>query len=410
MDIGKFFAQPEPPPDPPGLRDRVVDFWSELGRWVRLEQVIYGNPVRQWLIALAVFVVAALVFRIIKAIVARRAGKIAERTRTNWDDAVVETLQATKLWFLLVLALFCGSLVLELPEKTRQIVQSVAIITLLVQVAVWGTVMLTLALTGYVKRRMAEDAAAATTITALGFLGKLVLYAVIVLLILDNLGVDVTALVAGLGVGGIAVALAAQNILGDLFASLSIVLDKPFVLGDFIIVGDLMGTVERIGLKTTRVRSLSGEQLIFANNDLLQSRIRNFKRMFERRVVFSVGVVYHTPHEKVAAIPQMIREIVESLEQTRFDRSHLKEFGDSALLFETVYYVLVPNFNLYMDRQQSINLALLERFAAEGIEFAYPTQTILLEAGAETEGDERRTSNAEKATSNIEHRTSNVEQ
>jgi len=166
---------------------------------------------------------------------------------------------------------------------------------------------------------------------------------------------------------------------GDLFASLSIVLDKPFVMGDFIIVGSEMGTVEKIGLKTTRVQALSGEQLIFANTDLLQSRIRNFKRMQERRIVFTVGVIYDTPASKLADIPQMIRTIVESRENTRFDRSHLKEFGAFAVTFETVYYVLVPDYNVYMDVQQTINLALFEKFAAEGVEFAYPTQKLFVE-------------------------------
>jgi small-conductance mechanosensitive channel len=174
------------------------------------------------------------------------------------------------------------------------------------------------------------------------------------------------------------VALAIQNILGDLFASLSIVLDKPFVIGDFIIVGDLMGTVEKIGLKTTRVRSLSGEQLVFGNHDLLQSRIRNFKHLFERRILFSFGVIYQTPHDKLAAIPGMVREIIESLEDTRFDRAHFKEYGDFSLNFEVVYYVLKPDYNAYMDTQQAINLALYQRFQQAGIEFAYPTQTLFI--------------------------------
>jgi small-conductance mechanosensitive channel len=184
------------------------------------------------------------------------------------------------------------------------------------------------------------------------------------------------------------VALAAQNILGDLFASLSIVLDKPFVMGDFIIVGSQMGTVEKVGLKTTRVRALSGEQLIFANTDLLQSRIQNFKRMQERRVVFTIGVLYETPREKLAEIPRIIREIVESQDGTRFDRSHFKEFGDFSLNFETVYYVQVPDYNVYMDVQQAINLAMFERLAAEGIEFAYPTQKLYVRTSAALDQDD----------------------
>jgi small-conductance mechanosensitive channel len=210
----------------------------------------------------------------------------------------------------------------------------------------------------------------------LGFIAKIVLWVIVAMLTLQNLGVEVTALVAGLGVGGIAVALAAQNILGDLFASMSIVLDKPFVLGDFIVVDDAMGTVEKIGLKTTRLRSLGGEQLIFPNNKLLQSRIRNHKRMTERRVQFTVGVAYETPRETLQRIPTIVRDAIEAQPETRFDRAHFKSFGPSSLDFEVVYFVLKPDHRIYMDIQQAVNLLLLDRFAAEKIQFAYPTQTL----------------------------------
>jgi len=201
---------------------------------------------------------------------------------------------------------------------------------------------------------------------------------VVILIALDNLGVNIKTLIAGLGIGGIAVALALQNILGDLFASLSIILDKPFVIGDFIIINEYLGTVEHIGLKTTRIRSLSGEQLIFSNSDLLKSRIRNFKRMYERRVVFTIGVLYQTPYEKLCRIPKMIREIVEGNDQVRFDRAHFKEYGDFSLKFEIVYWIQNPDYNLYMDIQQTINLEIYKKFEASRIKFAYPTQTLFL--------------------------------
>jgi small-conductance mechanosensitive channel len=204
---------------------------------------------------------------------------------------------------------------------------------------------------------------------------------VVVLFALDNVGIKVTALVAGLGVGGIAIALAVQNILGDLFASLSIVLDKPFVVGDFVILGEFMGNVEHVGLKTTRVRSLSGEQIVFSNNDLLSSRLRNFGRLRERRALFTLGVTYQTPREKLQKIPGMIKQAIESIEKTRFDRSHFKSYGAFSLDFETVYYVLGADYALYMDIQQKINLQIHEMFENEGIEFAYPTQTVFVEKG-----------------------------
>jgi small-conductance mechanosensitive channel len=206
----------------------------------------------------------------------------------------------------------------------------------------------------------------------------------IVLLALDNLGVNISTLIAGLGVGGIAVALATQKILGDLFASLSIIMDRPFVVGDFLVLGNEMGTVENIGLKTTRVRSLSGEQLILSNSDLLSSRIRNYGRMFERRIVGSFGVTYDTAFEKIRKIPKMVKTAIEAQEKVRFDRAHFKSHGASSLDFEYVYYVLSPSYNTYMDIQQAINLELHRRFLEEKIEFAYPTQTVYLERPAKT--------------------------
>ncbi|MEQ8789365.1 MAG: mechanosensitive ion channel family protein [Pirellulaceae bacterium] len=351
--------------------------WAEQFAWLKYS--ILGNSVIRWSLAAGVLVLAFFILSLATRLFIRRAKRFSEGTSNRWDDGIVRTLQATHTLFLLIVSAYLGTLLLELPPREISITRSVVIVALLLQVALWGNVLMEFAIERYMKARMETDAAAATTVSALSFVGKLLLWSVVALLALENMGVDVTALVAGLGVGGIAVALAAQNILGDLFASLSIVLDKPFVLGDFIIVGDAMGSVEKIGLKTTRLRSLSGEQLIFSNTDLLQSRVRNFKRMFERRVVFGIGVTYQTPREKLAEIPGMIRAIVESQEQIRFDRSHFKEFGDSALNFETVYYVLGPDYTMYMDIQQNINLALFEKFEQEGIEFAYPTQTLFLE-------------------------------
>jgi small-conductance mechanosensitive channel len=197
---------------------------------------------------------------------------------------------------------------------------------------------------------------------------------------------------ASLGVGGIAVALASQNVLGDLFASLSIHFDRPFVVGDFIIVDDLLGTVEQIGLKTTRVRSLHGEQLVFSNNDLLKSSIRNYKNMLERRVVFTIGLIYQTPYEKLVNVPDMIREIVEKEELARFDRAHFSSYGDSSPDFEIVYWVKVPDYNTYMDIQQRISLELFRRFSEGGIQFAYPTRTLNVVQGNDVSAEAERAS------------------
>ena len=343
---------------------------------VFLNEMFYGNPVWVWFLALAIVTLVAVVLRVLRRIILHRLTAFAKQTATEVDDLAADLFARTRFFFVLAISLYAGSLALTLPEVATRVISTVAMLTLLIQAGIWGTGLVSFLITRSVKRKLEEDAATATSMAALSFIIKLVLWVVILLLALDSMGVDITALIAGLGIGGIAVALALQNVLGDLFGSLSIVLDKPFVIGDFIIVDELLGTVEHIGLKTTRVRSLFGEQLVFSNSDLLNSRIRNYKRMHERRIAFSLGVTYQTPYEKLAAIPDIIREIIESQEQARFDRAHFKEYGDFALGFEIVYYVLVPDYNTYMDTQQAINLAVYERFEKEGISFAYPTQTL----------------------------------
>jgi len=323
-----------------------------------------------------------IVLRVVKAAFVRRATTIARKTATQVDDLLVDLAGKTKTFSLILLSLYAGSLVLVLPELAARCLRVVAISVTYLQGAIWINALVVFLLDRYVHRRMEHDPAEATTASVIGFISRLVLWSLVVLLALDNLGVDVTAMIAGLGVTGIAVALAAQSILGDLFSSLAIALDRPFVVGDFIIVGDLMGTVERVGLRTTRITSLWGEQLVFNNGDLLASRIRNYKRMRERRIQFALGVTYQTPHDTLVAIPGLIREAVEEQERARFDRAHFKDYGDFSLNFEVVYYVLSPDYNLYMDVQQAINLSIHQKFEEAGIEFAYPTQTLFVEKPA----------------------------
>jgi small-conductance mechanosensitive channel len=313
----------------------------------------------------------------------RHLAALAARTTNRVDDLALALFRGTRTYFLAAVALWPAANLLSLPPVGTRALQILAVIVAILQAGTWGNVVIAHLLEHRVQRLREEDPAGATTLTALTVLARIGLWAALLLLALDNVGIDITALVAGLGIGGVAIALATQNILGDLFASLSIVLDKPFVVGDFIIVGDLLGTVEHVGLKTTRVRSLSGEQLVFSNADLLDSRIRNFKRMTERRVVFNLGVTYQTPEERLAAIPGLLRGIITSEPGVRFDRAHFKDYGDSALTFEVVYFVLDPDYNTYMDTQERINFAIFRRFAGDGIDFAYPTRTVHLHtAGA----------------------------
>ncbi len=344
-----------------------------------LHQKFLGNEILSWAIAILIAISVLVILRILKSLIVNRLRALAIKTETDIDDLIVDLLDRTHFFLLFMISIYAGSLVLSLPDKVTGLLKGIAIISFLFQVVIWGNGLINYWTARYRKEKLGEDAASVTTVSAVGFIGKLVLSSVILLLALQNLGVDVNALIAGLGIGGIAVALALQNVLGDLFASISIVLDKPFVVGDFIIVDELMGTVENIGLKTTRIRSLGGEQIVFSNDDLLSSRVRNYKRMMNRRIIFSLGVIYQIPYEKLAAIPSMIKEIIESNDNVRFDRAHFKEYGDFSLNFEIVYYMLVPEYNMYMDTQESINLAIFKKFEKEGIEFAYPTQTLFVE-------------------------------
>jgi len=337
---------------------------------------VVKNNFHTWLIALVVAVVVFFILRLTRSLLVHYAARMAEREKGDWFHDLECVLRQTKTWILLILAACCGSLLLGLSVNSLEIVKMVAVTALLIQAALWANALVVSAVNRFAERRKETDAASATTLSALGFVGRMAIWTAAVLLAVANLGIDVTALVAGFGIGGIAVALAAQNILGDLFASASIVLDKPFVLGDFIIVDDKMGNVEYIGLKTTRLRSISGEQLIFSNADLLKSRIHNYKQMYQRRVVFTIDVTYDTPCEKVSAISAMLRETVESQERVRFDRAHFARFGESALIFEVVFYVLAAEYGVYMDIQQAINLAILRRFTDENIEFAFPSRTV----------------------------------
>ncbi len=335
------------------------------------------STVLDWALFLGATLVLFLTLRLMFRVLERRVGSLSQKTSTVLDDLIAAALESTQTWALFVASIWGGARFLDLG-KAESYFDFGLLIALTIQVALWANRMVSAYIIFYTDAKKEENPGAVSAIQGMSFIARLVIWSVALLLVIDNLGYDVTALVAGLGISGIAVALALQNILGDLFASLSIVLDKPFVIGDFIIVGDLLGVVERIGLKTTRVRSLSGEQLIFSNSDLLNSRVRNFKRMQERRIPFNFGVIYQTTPKQLESIPPKIKEIIKGIENTRFDRAHFKGFGESSYDFEVVYYVLTADYAQYMDIQQAINLAICRWFAEAGIEFAYPTRTLFI--------------------------------
>ena len=300
-----------------------------------------GTSLGTWLIALSVWALIALALVSLRTLLLRRLETVSEkRVLVRVEEILRDALSSTLKSVLVVVALYAAFSATGIAENVTRTIGQILVIVLLLQVGRWGSGLIKLAAERYEEIHPQTPVSATK---AVGFVARLVLYTFVVLLTLENLGVDITALVTGLGIGGVAIALALQNILGDIFAYLSIIFDEPFVTGDYLVVGQQMGTVEKIGVRTTRVRSLSGEQIIFPNGDLLGSRIHNYKRMRERRILFTIGVLYETPYEKLAKIPSMIREIIEEQDTSRFDRAHFKGFGESDLTFEVVYHVLSPD-------------------------------------------------------------------
>jgi len=342
-----------------------------------LDQLFYGNFVRQWLIAAGVFLVVFALLVLLRRLVCSRLEKVATRTTNLVDDLVLEIVKGTKKFFLFFLALWAASRALLLSGRGELYLLRVEALVALGQGALWaGSAVRFWVQTTLGRRRAAGDLGSVTTIRALEITAKFIVWSLALVTALGTIGINIGPLITGLGVGGIAIALAVQNVLGDLLAALAIIFDKPFDVGDSIVVDTVSGTVEHIGLKTTRIRSISGEQVIIANGELLKSRIRNFKRLYERRVAFNVDITYDTSPDLLERIPGMIRDAVTAQQPVRFDRSHLATFGDSSLRFETVYFVLDPDYMKFMNIQQAINLDLLRRFHAAGIAFALPSRTL----------------------------------
>ncbi len=342
------------------------------------DTVYFDNTLRAWATSAGMVLITMVVLRTLLAVAIGRIRKLATLTATDLDDLAVELLDKTRSIFIFLIAIWLGARPLELPEGVDHVIRAVLIIGLLLQAGFWGNGAVAYAGKKYKKSR-ADDPGISMAVGAIGVIVSMALWTVLLLTALGSMGVNVMAFTASLGIGGLAVALALQSVLGDLLGSLSIVFDKPFVIGDFVTVGDMSGTVEHVGLKTTRVRSISGEQLVFSNSDLLSSRIRNFGRMSERRVLFSLGAIYGTSPEKLKKIPELVQSEIEKLDNTRFDRCHFKTFGASSLDFEAVYFMRVPDYAAYMETQQDINLGIYDRFTEAEIEFAFPTQTLHIE-------------------------------
>jgi small-conductance mechanosensitive channel len=343
-------------------------------RWLQTTSFL-GNTLLHWAAAAGIAVAIFLVLLLLRRLIVGRLGRRAGITAGGIDDIAVDLARRTRTLLILIPAVWLGSLELQIGRAADRLLKGAAAVAVFLQLALWASLAIDLWVARAQRRRLAGDASSLALVGILRFVAKLTLWVILLLAALDNLGVNVTSLVTGLGIGGLAVALALQNVLSDLLASLAIVFDKPFVIGDSISVNELSGSVESIGLKTTRLRGAGGEQIILANGELLKSRIHNWKRMSQRRVVLAFGIPRETPADAVAGLPERLRGIVEGLSQVRFERAHFKGFGgkdagETSLDFEAVYWIETADYMVFMDRQQSVNLAVLKTLQEEGIGLA----------------------------------------
>lgn len=342
-----------------------------------LNFTILENSVSRYIITICVFTLGMLIIKLIIRRVVCRLKILSEKTISKFDDFLVNLLNdvAVPLSYCLVVYLALKSF--ALPEKAEKVFNY-----LILGIIVFFAVKVAMAFIGYgftvYLKKQKGDVDLEKSMQGIMAVIRIGIWAGAVIFFLDNLGFKITAIIAGLGIGGVAVALAAQTILKDLFSYFCILFDHPFKAGDFIIVGDFMGTIEHIGIKTTRIRSLGGEMLVFSNSDLTDSRLRNYKLMERRRVVFKIGVVYQTPLSQLREIPRIIKDIIDNINDAAFDRAHFFAYGDFSLIFEVVYYVTGGDYNKYMDIQQAINFSIKEEFEKRKIEFAFPTQTVYL--------------------------------
>lgn len=341
------------------------------------ERIFYGNSIADWLIAGSVALAVWLGLSLVRRVVGSRYKNYSTTGYSTPVRLLFYLVGNTKQFLFFAIALDAGQENLTFPPRLQHLVSNFVLILVLIQVGLWAG----RAIRFYLEIKEAErgaDRVFAGSLDIINFVSRMLIWSLLILVALDNFGVNITALLAGLGVGGVAVALALQNVLGDLFASLSIALDKPFVVGDRLVIDAFMGAVEHIGIKTTRLRSDSGEQIILSNADILKSRVRNYGRMPEQRILATLRVSYSTPSDKLEGIPKAVEAIVRAQPNARFERCHFKSIGDSSLEFELSYFVQQPKLNPLMDLQQIVNFRIVEEFRALGIDFAYPTQRVVL--------------------------------
>ena len=341
-----------------------------------LQHVYFGNTVAEYILAVSAFHVCLILLKIFKQLIHIKLKKFSDRTENCFDDVLVKSIDFH--WpFYVVISLYLGIWFIRVPEFIDKAVYYMLLLIL----TFYGARVIQHLISYVVHKLIAEkgmDNEDSAMIDLVGKFAKIIVWILVVLFLMSNFGYNISTLLAGLGIGGIAIAFALQNILGDIFASFSIYFDRPFQIGDFIVVGQDMGVVQKIGIKSTRIKTLRGEQLIISNKELTESRVNNYKHMEKRRSLFNIGVTYQTKTKIIKEIPNLIKKIIEKTEMAEFDRAHFKNYGDSSLIFEIVYYINSPAYDVYMDVQQKINIAIKETFDKKKIEFAYPTQTLFV--------------------------------
>ena len=342
-----------------------------------LSRTYLGNTVQDYLISVGGIVIGIILVRVFKKVLIIPFKRLAARTQTTIDDYVIDGLQRFGLPILNIAIIYVGLSYLALSAKAEKYIHAAFVVAITFYAVRLVSSTTLVALQAYV-RNYEDGEEKVKQLGGIMLLLNVFIWAIGLLSIFANLGYDVTTIIAGLGIGGIAIALAAQNILGDLFNYFVIFFDRPFEIGDFIVIDDKKGTVEHIGIKTTRLKSLTGEQLVISNSDLTNSRIHNFKRMEERRIAFTLGVTYETPMEQLKEIPEIIQSIITTTKDARLDRVHFFSYGDYSLKYEVVYFVDTPDYNRYADIQQEINYRIFEAFQKKKIKFAYPSQTIFM--------------------------------
>lgn len=355
----------------------IIDFLDPIREF--LDEEILKNwdidTQKLFTITAITFAILFIIYRL-KNHTINKLQKISKKTEINYDDELIERMKSFGLFFYLTITLLIVTQFMGLEGNFKIAVSVLSIIVISGKLSSLVNLFSSLLLT---KRKGGNEEVDLTIKSLLNIALKVVIWIVAFLLVFSALGQDLSTLVAGLGVSGIILGFALQNVMSDLFSSISIYFDQPFKIGDFVVIGDDNGTVKNIGLKSTRIKTLRGEELVISNKELSEIRIRNFKKLRKRRVAFELGVTYNTPRTKIAKIPKIIEKIVEKVDKAEFDRCYFSEFGDFSLKIEVVYNLNSGDIEKHVETKHQINLEIMKAFEKEKIKFAFPTQTIYLE-------------------------------